>query len=273
MENLSPCQRNVRRLCAFLALLLLAVGIASATDPIRRRRLGGGGFAPLAAHTVLTAASTQYWSAADNAAVSMGSGIDFTFAGWLNFASFTGGQSYGFASKWGGSGHEYILEVGGTSKQVTGFISSNGTAFVTSLEPTVMTAGLWYFVVLRYDGTNRSISVNNVAFTSTAYSADCFDGTNALDFGSNAAGDSFPNVSLSAWGIWKSAHGAGGALSAAQITELYNNRRARPYRGLTGSLKANLAAYWDFEADGNDRAGVSHLINNGGATFAAGGPF
>lgn len=242
-------------------------------NPIRRRRLGGGVIAPLQGYSQLTAGSSQFWSITDNASLSGGSGIDMTWAGWMRVDTYPASTGAIFI-KFGGAGsREYECYYDTATKKVHLIVSANGTANSATVNSTaVLGTGTWHFIMAQYDGTNIKLSVDNGAVDSVAFSTDIFDSTQRFAFNGTDDGNNFWTGRHAGWGVWRSARGAGAALTAAQITALYNNRKALAYRGLPGSLKTALSAFWDFEVDGNDRSGANTLTNNGGIVFGTPGP-
>jgi hypothetical protein len=238
-------------------------------NPNRRRRLGQQNYPMLA--TRVTNAGPSSWSIADNAALSMGAGLDMTIAGWFQIAvtnAFTQ-----LTGKWVSAGgtHEYLLDTRNLSGDKARFIVSNdGTAVTSATHATVMTLNAWHFLVATYDGTNIKVNMDNGTAASAAFSADIFDGVQNFTVGGGGSGDTAPDGLIDCLGVWKSARGGGGALSAAQQTQLYNNGIGMAYRDLPGNLRAALVAWWDFDGNGLDALGNSPLAPINNPSFVAG---
>jgi hypothetical protein len=215
-------------------------------------------------------ASTQSLSIADNAAMSMGT-VDCSFAGWAKFND-TATQTL-FTKRGGAGNREYLMTI--TATNFRWEPSADGTINTAVVATTfgAVSAGVWYFVSMYHDSTNHQIgiSVNNGAVDTAVFGTGAiFDGTNAFGFG---AGSGTPlDGQLDSWGFWKSAPGAGGMLSAAQITALYNGGMGLAFQDLSSSLKTALISWWDFDGNANDSPGLAgnNLTNNNSVTFVAG---
>lgn len=177
--------------------------------------------------TQLAKASSQYWSVADNAALSIGAN-NMCMAAWVYMDSLPGAASlYQVCGKWGNdtNNREYVLVydkggfVGGSNAFRFG-VSSDGVTSTSVTWNAVASLSTWYLVICRYDGVNIYISVNDGTEVSAAYSSGIFDGTSRFAVGTlGASGASFPldgrvdNCVV--------AKGAGAALSQAQRDALY----------------------------------------------------
>jgi hypothetical protein len=127
------------------------------------------------------AASSQYLSIADNAALSMGD-IDFSVGAWVYLDSGTGNPAV--LSKWGGGGaREYLLYRNGAAFQF--YVSNDGSAITFIACPTVLVTGQWYFVVAWHDSVANTINIqlDNGTVTSTAHSTGVFDGSSPFYIG------------------------------------------------------------------------------------------
>ncbi len=240
-------------------------------NPIRRRRLGGSFSYPNRA-AQLTAASTQFATLADNASLSGGATLDMSWVAWVNFDSF--GTSRNIMSKYASAGvREYLLWFNNAVTQFQVTISADGTATKSIAASTFGTpsTGTWYFVVARYDGTNLAINVNAGTQNTTAHTTDVFDAGSRFTIGSTDGSISLMNGRDDCLGIFKSARGAGGALSTADITTLYNNGVGMAWRDLPTALKSVCVAYWNLDGDLTDASGNgNNLVDNGGITYGIG---
>lgn len=206
----------------------------------------------------------------------MGANIDMTIAGWIFINSYNGASPSVFG-KWltTGNQREYLLNTATASQHFAWSVSNNGTAVTQAIPAIAVTTGVWHFIACTYDGTNIKCSIDGASsgtgFASTAFSTDIFDGTGELDFGqANPVVADYFDGTYDAWGIWRSTRGNGGALSAAQITSLYNGGIGYSIKGLPGALRTALVAGWDWDGNGLDSVAGNHLTPVNGPTFVAG---
>jgi len=139
------------------------------------------------------AASSQYFSLADNASVSTGD-IDFTWACWVNPRDIT---TTVFVDKT----DEYQLGVDGSSNfYFKGGAGGSDTATETGVTAAV---GSWYFVSGGYDKTNYWVKVNDNARTEDAAGAAPADTANALALMSSTGGGSYWDGAADHCIMWK----------------------------------------------------------------------
>ena len=180
---------------------------------------GPGGNLPFAA--VFVAASSQYLSRADSAALSMGAGVKFSFFGWVKFDALPGiDNSYIFA-KTGAASWEYIIYTSPTGGQhLRG--DTNGVTEVASAAGGI-TTGVWYPVYFIWDGVNHRIGINAVEVA--AVGADATDTALGFAIGADGAGTAsrFTDGSMAGWGIWKR------VLTAKELAYLRAAPRGYPF--------------------------------------------
>jgi hypothetical protein len=217
------------------------------------------------------AAQSQFWSIATNASLQMGASVDVTLAGWIWFDSLSNGNNVFIKARNPTTNIEYECFYQTATAKIRFDVTANGTTQVTVDTATTPVVGTWNFLVCRYDGTNISTQLNNGTLVNTAFTTDIFSTTNRFCFGSNDDSGLFHDGRLDSWGIWKSSRGNGGALSAAQLTFLYNNGYGVTYEDLPSTLKSNLVSWWKFDGNGLDsHSNANHLTNNGGCRFTQG---
>ncbi|MCK5610105.1 hypothetical protein KAR91_49990 [Candidatus Pacearchaeota archaeon] len=162
-------------------------------------------------------------SIADNIVLSVGN-RDFTWAGWVYFDDI--GQNHTIVGKYSSTGNqrEYLLQYNTSLSNLRIVTTENGTSstfnILTASSPTI-SATTWYFVVMWFDESAQTISiqVNNGSIDSTgATVSDVFDGTNAFRLSSyiDATGDNLAGR-MAKWGIWHK------VLSSDEKTTLYNS--------------------------------------------------
>lgn len=124
----------------------------------------------------------------------------------------------------------------------------------------------WYHLVYTYDTTNIIGYINGVAVGSpTAASGNGTGGANEFKLGSDTSG-SFTSAYMDEVGIWSR------ALTADEVSQLYNSNRALAYPLTAPTLYGGVAYYKLDESSGNadDAIGARDLTNNGTTTYAAG---
>ena len=129
----------------------------------------------------------------------------------------------------------------------------------------------WNFVECGWDSAlNQSfISINGGTRTfSTAVAGWTFPNTtNITRLGRDPFG-SFLTGNLAGWGLWKR------ALSASEVTQLWNNGAGRTYASLDSGLRNNLVSWWALNQNSvtADSHGTNTLTNNGTVTAPNIGP-
>jgi hypothetical protein len=153
------------------------------------------------------------------------------------------------------------------------------------------------YLTIRNDNASNSVAVNSSAFVPSAWNfVECgWDSTlnqsfislngGARTFSTVVAGWTFPNTTnitrlgrdpfgsfltgnLAGWGLWKR------ALSASEITSLWNNGAGRTYASLDSGLRTNLVSWWALNQNSvtADSHGTNTLTNNGTVTAPNIGP-
>jgi concanavalin A-like lectin/glucanase superfamily protein len=231
----------------------------------RRRRGVPDSHPNIAANFV--AASTQYGTIADNAALSMGAGVRMSIGLWANLRS--GGVTRALVMKGTSGGGltavEYEIRYSTATTRYSWTVC-DGTSVVsrefTGITP--ITFGLWHYLVVTYDGTNLSVSVNALPFESIAFSTDIRDGTAPFRIGADAVAAVPFDGQIDTVGVWKR------ALPIDDVIALYNGGVGRAYRDLSPALAASLVAWYDMDGDLTDRVGANHLTNTNNVTFVPG---
>lgn len=176
--------------------------------------------------------STQWLS--KNSPVGIPSGNSpWTLTFWVNMTNKpTSGQSRDMAGRWSyGSGitnRSFFVGYLGTSDKFYSVVSSNGNASttLTSTNFGAASAGTWYFVCSRYDGSTLYLSVNAGAEDTLSYPNGIFNtGTNAFTIGCQLVNNapSTPSSSLNMNGFMDEIAMWNRALSTNEIAKVYNN--------------------------------------------------
>jgi hypothetical protein len=160
----------------------------------------------------LVAASSQYVGIADNASLSMGTGVAFSFSGWVKLNAL-GTLTAIFAK---GSTTEYgLFYINGSNVLQFYVTDGSGTSHTLNSSNTV-SSGVWIFFAVTCDGnTSGTVTVNTTTATTASF-AEARDLAGQFDIGSRLG--SFPVDGLiDSVGFWK-----GHVLTAPEITALYN---------------------------------------------------
>ena len=211
---------------------------------------------------LLTRTSSQYFTIADNPALSMGD-IDFTIVAWVYISSYTSGEYPAITAKWDSGGNlEYLLAINGGSQWPFFSVSPNGTASTTVDWGAAMSAGAWHMVTAKHDSVNNiiSIQVDLGTAVTTSHSTGVYDGTSTFKVGYTPTTGNYLNGGVAPIGVWKR------CLSTSEITALYRGGNwgasYSQLAGLSSTLTQGCVAYWNMtESSGNaaDSAGSNTL--------------
>lgn len=209
-------------------------------------------------------AADQSWMQVENNPSVQTGDINFTWAGWVNFATLADNQT--IFSKWNtaDSNRQYWLRF---HSGTLGFlVSATGSSGITERTSTAaISANQWYFVIAWHDSDTDqiAISVNNGTPDTIAHSGGVYVSTDPLAFGARVtvggATSDFGDVRLDSWGFWKR------LLTSSERTALYNAGQGMTSHDLTPALLDNLVSWWDFnEAKGTrfDAVGNNHLTEH-----------
>jgi hypothetical protein len=184
----------------------------------------------------LEAASSQYFSLADNPSISTGD-IDFTFACWINAESLAGNQRIINKINQAVSVLEFqLFSQSGTQLLWEVF---NGSSAIGSIgTSTALSTGTWYFVVCWHDSVNNlvGISVNAGTAVTTATSGAPANTTAPFSIGSlDGLGTTHWDGLIDEVAFWKR------VLTSAERTELYNSGNGRAYSYIGASMTLDRA--------------------------------
>lgn len=211
--------------------------------------------------TVVTfsAASSEYLSIADNAALSITS--DITLAGWFRPTTL-GSVNRACIGKWSSASNQksYILYFDTSSNPTFGLSSDGSTTdgIVQASSFGAVEEDKWYFVVGRYDGARAYLSINGVT-DSSAYASGIYNGTADFQLGRQGVTGYYFDGNASKVAVWNR------AISDEEMMQLYNNARGLPFLLWTTGLKSDLVSYWPLdEASGTrgDGYGANDLTDN-----------
>ena len=143
------------------------------------------------------------------------------------------------------SGTQNVVLYIDTFNQAYSFRCRNSTGPL-DLSPAIYTTiplNTYIFVHGQYDASlqKTAVSINNGSFTYSTATGNPITGVSSfirLNGDGNLAGASFFPGSMSNWGFWKR------ALSASEVTALFNNGAGRTYASLDTGLRTNLVSWW-----------------------------
>ena len=215
--------------------------------------------------------TNQFLSIPSNSTLTV-TGTSFTYAFWANAVNTTFIQL--IFNKSNASGIEYrILLLSGLLRFQ---ILPDGVTWEARKEINIGAGAVntWNFYVCRYDssgGGTMGISINGGAFESLgSVGAITQTLSNTLQIANSAVGvtDSLYTGQLSSIGFWKK------ALTASEVTALWNNGAGRTYASLDSGLRTNLISWWALNQNSvtADSHGTNALTNNGTVTAPNIGP-
>ncbi len=166
--------------------------------------------------------NTEYFTAADNAALSVGD-IDFSWALWVQVETI-GGRSV--LVKGNTNDMPYALQ---TFSSRFEFTVTSGSGFANEVDQFAdsfgdIVAGVWNFVVMWHDASANTVNiqVNNGTVDSTSYSFGSYDDGQAFWLGSYHGIRAWDGL-IDEAGFWKK------VLTAGERTWLYNSGNGRSY--------------------------------------------
>jgi hypothetical protein len=217
--------------------------------------------------------TNQFLSIPSNSSLTV-TGTSFTFAFWANTPNTSSGMVISKSSGSDTREFQIVLNTGGA----LGFtLFPNGTfAGRKDLNSGASSflANTWNFFVCQYDssgGGTMGISINGQAFNSLgSVGAITQTNTNTLTLGcfiNTATGFNYTGQ-LAGVGFWKR------ALSASEVTQLFNSGAGRTYASLDTGLRTNLISWWALNQNSvtADSHGTNTLTNNGTVTAPNIGP-
>lgn len=195
--------------------------------------------------------TTQYLTKASNASL-QGNGA-YTLFGWVNPTTFSSQDviiSKGTVDG-GVSGYEYAVFL---AAGVINFRCSEGSTSGSTISGATLPVNSWSFFIAYYDGTKASVSINNNAFAVSAQTATQWQSTFAYMIGASSNGTHFFPGRID--GVGK----IGRALTAGEITALYNNGKGVKYAGLPSTISSDATlSFWNLDEYSGGTANVTRL--------------
>jgi hypothetical protein len=213
--------------------------------------------------------TTQFLSIPSNSSLTV-TGTSFTFAFWANAVNITSIQI--LISKRDAAGNAREHQISFNSGAIFFAVYPDGTsANAVSVNATAGPVASWTFYVCRYDASAATIgiSVNGGAFSSTSsVPALTISAANPVQFGANPGPALYYTGQRASVGFWKK------ALTASEVTALFNNGAGRTYASLDTGLRNNLISWWALNQNSvtADSHGTNTLTNNGTVTAPNIGP-
>jgi hypothetical protein len=212
--------------------------------------------------------TNQFLSIPSNSTLTV-TGSSFTYAFWANAVNTTPNQILISKRDAAGNAREYQISINGGGLTFSVFPDGSFASTVSAVV-TPISANSWNFYVCRYDAVAATIgiSVNGGAFSSTgSVPAITQTNTNPVQFGANPGSALFYNGALASIGFWKR------ALTASEVTALWNNGAGRTYASLDSGLRTNLISWWALNGNSSavsltDSHGGNNLTNSTNAVTA-----
>ena len=254
----------------------------SGTDPDALAYFGRAGIAsgtqtPTAYDNAASFNGTSQFLQTTASNISIASGESFSFAGWFQLTANPASNRGSLVSMI--SGTQNVILFVDTFNQAYSFRCRNSTGPV-DLGPAIYTTiplNTYIFVHGQYDAAlqKTAVSVNNGSFTYSTATGNPISGVSSFirfNGDGNLGGASFFPGSMSNWGFWKR------ALTASEVTQLFNNGSGRTYASLDSGLRTNLVSWWALNGSSSavsltdSHTGGNDLSNNGTVTAPNIGP-
>jgi hypothetical protein len=208
--------------------------------------------------------TNQFLSIPSNSSLTV-TGTSFTYAFWANAVNITNTQALIVKATTDGDNREFHIIIEGSRVQFEVYPDST---YANRKEISIASGAVntWNFYVCRYDssgGGTMGISINGGAFTSAgSVGAITQTKTNPLTLGcyQNTASGLNYTGQLASIGFWKR------ALSASEVTQLWNSGAGRTYASLDSGLLTNLISWWALNQNSvtADSAPTGNNLTNNG---------
>lgn len=175
---------------------------------------------PLAASFVK--ASVESLSRADNATLSLGGDVAFSWMFWLNLPDVdpnSGGNTKPIVAKWSAASTEYELDIA-TSGQIRFLVrNAANTAFASA--SVAITANAWHMLAVIHDAASNlvGISIDGGSFVTGALTGGLRDSTNSFRIGGNDSGGAANSTDglIGPIGLWR-----GYVFTDGDVDDLWN---------------------------------------------------
>lgn len=206
--------------------------------------------------------TNQFLSIPSNSSLQIG-GQAFSFSIWFNCATTSANAP--FISKVGLNSLEYQVGTAGSNLRM--LIGNGSTAWIVNPIAGTFVANTWNHAVFTYNGTNATIYLNGTS-VGTGTGSITTSATNQVQIGNNSPYGELMSGGLSSVGFWKK------ALTASEVTQLFNSGAGRTYASLDSGLLTNLISWWALNQNSviADSHGTNTLTNNGTVTAPNIGP-
>jgi hypothetical protein len=200
--------------------------------------------------------TNQFLSVASNSTLNL-SGTNFTLSCWYFVPAIKASGSFVFCKSSSLLPLDYGFRIVDNST-TTQFLWSTSGSYSVLTGPSVV-LGAWNHLTIVFDGTNLTMYGNGVAGTPVAMPA-AIQNTPTEPFligvgGVSSAFAQYLNGQVAGFGFWKR------ALTASEVTQLWNDGAGRTYASLDSGLRTNLISWWAL--NGNSSA-VSLTDSHGG---------
>jgi hypothetical protein len=223
--------------------------------------------------------SNQFLSVASNSSLQSGAG-DFTFSIWINPSTWnTSGQNHILSKSFVGGGRDTDYNLYQAGGALTFLVGDGTSSFSFASASSLPSTNQWWFIVCGYTSSTKRtfISVNGgtSVIAGSSLAGTPRQNIEPFELGCRASTNYF-NGSISSVGFWKR------ALTASEVTQLFNSGAGRTYASLDSGLRNNLVSWWALNGSSSavsltDSHGVvtgtpNNLTNNGSVTAPNIGP-
>lgn len=194
----------------------------------------------------------------------------WTFGGWFNpSATDTSNKTFFSYAPTSGSINKIQIEglVSGNIRCLA--FNSSGTLCKDYRTTVNLSASVWSHVAMTWDGSTLKVYINGIESGVTKVTDTSLTNTNtsrSFALGQEVSSTNYWNGSIDEVGVWSR------ALTADEVSQLYNSNRALAYPLTAPTLYGGVAYYKLDESSGNasDSIGTKTLTNNNSATYSAG---
>ncbi|KKU57535.1 MAG: hypothetical protein UX80_C0014G0002, partial [Candidatus Amesbacteria bacterium GW2011_GWA2_47_11b] len=197
-----------------------------------------------------TAANSEYLSITDNAALSIGSGVNLTISCWMYLDSVSNQRTCAGKRTGAGAAEYDLMYVNATNRFRFRVLNSGGTDTTVNADAFGgPTTGTWYFVTAWYDATaaTANIQINNGAINTTSSAVTPFDGSGDFNLGRTADNTNYMDGRLDEVAMWKR------VLTADERKRLYEDGLDKTNDSVVGGINRSIDTTTKFEGSGSEK--------------------
>lgn len=193
---------------------------------------------------IFDGANSEVVNVPDDASLKFGTG-DFAVSVWVKIDSIGAGQII-FSKHY--NNYELNINGGGT---IVGYVGG----LTSSVGTTVVSAGVWYHVVMTRIGSTLFMYLDRTETSQSNNTASTSNTTDIIEIGSRAGEGIFLTGNICQASVWNK------GLSLQEVIELYND--GNPIDETTHSAAANLVSFWEMGGGAGDS--ISTIVDQQGS--------